>query len=131
MRHFIVFAPMAIIVLLGAGLCPTLPESSETNSLWAKESVWETVMASPDTTPPLSPVLGARGTVLSIEKDLGRFTMLLPGGQPLLIQMEMRSSLRLAGNEVEIWDLRLGDKVTVAYRVEDGRNIARTVTVER
>ena len=51
--------------------------------------------------------------------------------RPIIIQVEMKSSLRLAAHEIEVWDLRLGDRVTVAYQAMDGRNIARTITVER
>jgi len=131
MRHFIVDSLIAMIVLLCAGLALSRPGPIAANDSPTRPSVLDAFSLTPEPAPRSAPAQTARGAVIGIEKDLARFTVLPPDERPLLIQMEMKTSLRLWGNEVEIWDLRLGDRVTVSYTSEQGRNIAHSVTVER
>jgi len=130
MRLFVLFAPVALAVL-GAGFSRGLADAARSNEEAAQESGREVLAVMPARPLPSSPLSTVRGIVMGIEKDLARFTMHLPDDSALLIQMEHNSLLRLAGNEIDIGDLRLGDKVTVAYRAEEGRNIAQAITVDR
>jgi hypothetical protein len=131
MRHFIVDSLIALIVLLSVGLALSRPESVATNDSPARPSVLEAFSFAPEAAPRTAPVQTVRGAIIGIEKELARFTVLTADERPLMIQMELKTSLRLSGNEVEIWDLKLGDRVTVTFISEHGRNIARAVTVER
>ncbi len=129
MCQFIAFLFAAVIVLPTAGFAQERP-ATPSGQAASKESVWDVVMTTPREAQPSGKVETARGAVMGIEKDLARFTVLRQDNRAIVIQMELRTS-RQAGNEIEIWDLRLGDRVTVSYRVEEGRNVARSITVER
>jgi hypothetical protein len=49
----------------------------------------------------------------------------------LAIQMDSSSQVQLREAERHPKDLRAGDRVTVVYKVNDGKNIAQSVTIER
>lgn len=73
----------------------------------------------------------AKGTIVSIHEAENRFVVRTMDKKELTLQMEPSAKARLNNQEVGLKDFRAGDPVTVVYKVKDGKNLARSVTVER
>jgi hypothetical protein len=72
-----------------------------------------------------------KGEVVSVDEKDGRFTVATADKPELTIHMAPAAKLLLKDKEIQLKDLRVGDRVTVAYEVKDGKSIAQSVTVER
>jgi len=72
-----------------------------------------------------------KGQVVRVEMAAQRFVRANREKKELTIHVDPSSKIRLNGAEIQLEDIQAGDQVTVAFRVQDGKNIARSVTVER
>jgi hypothetical protein len=73
----------------------------------------------------------AKGSIVRVEEADRRITLMSDTNKELTIQMESSSKVRVKDADVQLKDLKVGDRVTVVYKSKEGRNIAQTVTVER
>jgi len=73
----------------------------------------------------------AQGKVAAVDDKESSFT-LTDKRKELTIHLDATNAkIRLRGAEAHLKDLRTGDEVSVVYRVTDGKNIARSVTINR
>jgi hypothetical protein len=72
----------------------------------------------------------AKGTIVRVEEQDQRLTVMTTENKELTIQMDSSSKVRIKAREAPLTELREGDRVTVVFEVKNGHNIARSVTVE-
>ncbi len=71
-----------------------------------------------------------RGTVKNVDPAGHRLTLSTAEGRTLTVQTGAETRIRRNEVNVRINELMEGDHVVVQYRVENGDNVARSVTVE-
>jgi hypothetical protein len=97
----------------------------------AKQKVKDIGKTGNDNVEALAGAATVKGTLVKVEEAGQRFTLMTADNQQLAIQLDASSQLRLMEAEMRPEDLRAGDRVTVVYKVNDGKNIAQSVTIER
>jgi hypothetical protein len=97
----------------------------------AKQKVKEIGRTGKENVEALAGAATEKGTVVNVEEAGQRFTLMTADNKQLAIQMDSSSQVHLREAERHLKDLRAGDRVTVVYKVNDGKNIAQSVTIER
>jgi hypothetical protein len=70
------------------------------------------------------------GTVTKVEPDEKQFTLTGPKDQKTVIHISDRSTILRDNQTVSLADLKAGDRVTVTYWPQGGKNEAAAVTIE-
>jgi hypothetical protein len=73
----------------------------------------------------------AIGWVKKVEAADSRFVMTTVDNEKVTVQTGLFTLLRLNGRDITLTDLQIGDQVSVAYDLDDRKNMAASVTVER
>jgi hypothetical protein len=73
----------------------------------------------------------ARGTVSKVQEAGDRFTVTTSDNKELSFETETSSQIRRDDKEVPAKDLKVGDPVTVEFKVKNGKKVARSITIER
>jgi Cu/Ag efflux protein CusF len=83
---------------------------------------------------PGAPMATAAGQIASVDAA-GKSLVIkvtVPGGQPQNLNLTVADDSKIIknGTAVPLSDLKMGDKVTITYRPEDGRNMVVNIGVE-
>jgi hypothetical protein len=73
----------------------------------------------------------AIGWVKKVEAADRRFVMTTVDNEKVTVQTDLSTLLRLNGRDITLTDLQIGDQVSVAYDLQDGKSMAASVTAER
>jgi len=71
-----------------------------------------------------------KGDLMKVEEGASRLTLQTSDNQTLAVQVEGATRIRRNNVNVNMGELMEGDHLVVAYREQDGRKVAETITVE-
>jgi Cu/Ag efflux protein CusF len=101
---------------IGADLKEKASESTETARKKLNESAAQQTVA---------------GRINRVDPASNRVTVMTADNKEMTFQVEPATTLRLQDASAVLKEFREGDRITVVYAVQDGKNIARSVSVER
>jgi len=72
-----------------------------------------------------------QGKVMDVDETTRTLTLTTSEGKELTVQVAPQAEVQLMGKDGGLKDLQPGDDVTVVYKSEDGKNLARSIIAVR
>lgn len=72
-----------------------------------------------------------QGTIVSLRQDPDVLTLRAMNERDYPVQLQGATTVRFFDGAGSLEDLHIGDKASINFRVEQGRNVAQVVTVDR
>jgi Cu/Ag efflux protein CusF len=72
-----------------------------------------------------------QGQIMNVDESARSLTVKAADGKEVTVQLAAQTEVKVKGKEGELKDLRPGDQVTVVYKSEDGKNLARSITADQ
>lgn len=69
-----------------------------------------------------------QGKIMSVDATAQSFTLMTSEGKEVTLHLAPKAEVKLKDKPGELKDLHAGDEVTVVYKSEDGKNLARSIT---